>query len=178
MENLKVGNMEIAIPNLLLMIGGLLMIIMVFLAWVKVTVDGGWLGSDSEVVSGLDLILGKHDGDTIEDLSFIAKMPLLMLLTGIAALVLGALPMFGVDNNGIKIAGAVVAILAVIFGLLFLIMGASENLFTGDAKDAYKEAIKAGWVKMSLQFGSIAGFIAAIIAAVGGVLNVLPVLKK
>lgn len=177
MENLKVGNMEIAIPNLLLMIGGLLMIIMVFLAWVKVTIDLG-IVSESEVVSGLDLITGKHDGDKIEDLSFIAKMPLLMLITGIAALVLGALPMFGVDNNGIKIAGAVVAILAVIFGLLFLIMGASENLFTGDAKDFYKEAIKAGGIKMSLQFGSIVGFIAAIVAAVGGVLNVIPVLKK
>ena len=108
----------------------------------------------------------------------ILSVCLFVLIFGIAAIVLGALPLFKIDNKGIKIAGAVVALLGLIFAILYLTVGGGANLFTGDDKTVVEAAIKAGLVKMSLAFGSFFGLIGAAVATVGGVMNVLPIFKK
>ena len=176
MGNVKIGNMEISIGDLLLMIGGLIMLIAVFLSWT--TYSGATLTGWRDVgISGMDLISGKLDGESVS-YSFLAKGPLFVLIFGIAALVLGALPLFKVDNKGIKIAGAVVALLGLIFAILYLTVGGGASLFSGDDKTLAENAIKLGAVKMKLAFGAYMGLIAAIVATVGGVMNVLPIFKK
>ena len=176
MGNVKIGNMEISIGDLLLMLGGLVMLIAVFLSWstYSAVVLTGWRDVG---ISGMDLISGKLDGNSVS-YAFLGKAPLFALIFGIAAIVLGALPLFKVDNKGIKIAGAVVALLALIFIIMYMIVGGGANLFSGDDKTLVENAIKAGVVKVKLAFGSIMALIAAIVATAGGIMNVLPVLKK
>ena len=176
MGNVKIGNMEISIGDLLLMIGGLVMLIAVFLSWTtySAAVLAGWKDVG---ISGMDLISGKLDGTSVS-YSFLGKAPLFVLIFGIAAIVLGALPLFKIDNKGIKIAGAVVALLALIFAIMYMIVGGGASLFSGDDKTVVENGIKLGFVKMKLAFGSIMALIAAIVATAGGVMNILPIFKK
>ena len=178
MNNIKIGNAEISLGNLLLMIGGLLMIISIFFAWTIYSWNSVLPPVWHDVSNnGMDLISGKLNGNSAT-YSFMGKAPLFMLILGIASLVLGALPLFKVDNKGIKIAGCVVALVAVVFGILYLTAGGGANLFTGNDKDAVAAAINTGMIKMKLGFGSIFGLIVAIVAFVGGILNVVPLFKK
>lgn len=172
MGNVKIGNMEISLGDLLLLIGGLVMLISVFLAWTKMDPVLG----DVYNVSGMDIISGKLDGDSVS-YSFLGKAPLFMLILGIVAIVLAVLPLAKIDMPAIKIAGAVVALLGLIFAILYLTVGGGSGLFSGDDKDLIDVAIKLG-LKMSIAFGAYFGLIGALVATAGGVLNVLPVFKK
>ena len=176
MSNVKIGNMEIPLGNLLLMIGGLIMLISVFLAWSTYSayVLTGWKDYS---ISGMDLISGKLDGESVS-YAFLGKAPLFMLIFGILAIVLAALPLFKIDMPAITIAAAVIALLGFIFAILYLTVGGGASLFSGDDKDAVEAAIKLGAVKLKIAFGAYFGLIGALVATVGGVLNVIPIFKK
>lgn len=176
MTNVKIGNMEIPLGNLLLMIGGLIMLISVFLAWTVYSTPTltGWKDYN---ISGLDIISGKVDGNSIS-YSFLGKAPLFIMILGILAIILAALPLFKVDMPAITIAAAVIALLGLIFAILYLTVGGGASLFTGDDKDGTEILIKSGVLKMKLAFGSYFSLIGALVATVGGVLNVIPMFKK
>ena len=127
MDNLKIGNMEIPIGSLLLMIGGLIMLISAFLNWSQISIDTVLFGTDTTNISGMDLISGKLDGDSV-DYSFLAKAPLFMIIFGILAIILAALPLFKIDMPAIGIAAAVVALLGLVFAILFLTVGGGASL--------------------------------------------------
>ena len=95
-----------------------------------------------------------------------------------AAIVLAVLPLAKIGMPAIKIAGAVVALLGLIFVIMYMIVGGGASLFSGDDKTAVENAIKLGFVKMKLAFGSYMALIAAIVATAGGVMNILPIFKK
>ena len=171
MGNVKIGNMEIGLGDLLLFLGGLLMVISIFFAWDKYV---PMIGNDTSI-SGLNIIGGKF-GDASYTYSFMGKAPLFMLIFGIIAIVLAALPLFKVDVPALKIVGAVVALVGAIFAILFLTVGGKADLFTGDSYNAMKALLLVGSLK--IQFGAYFGLIAAILATVGGVLNVIPMFKK
>ena len=176
MTNVKIGNMEISLGDLLLIIGGLVMLISAFLAWSVYSTPTltGWKDYN---IGGMEIISGKIDGTSIS-YSFLAKAPLFMLIFGIVAIVLAALPLFKIDAPAIKIIGAVVALLGLIFAILFMTVGGGASLFAGDDKDATELLIKAGVLKMKVAYGAIIALIASIVATVGGVLNVVPIFKK
>ena len=176
MDNLKIGNLEIPLGSLLLMLGGLIMLISVFLNWTQLYVDAGVFGSDTTNITGLDIISGKCDGKSIS-YAFLAKAPLFMLIFGILAIVLAALPLFKIDMPAIGIAAAVVALLGLIFAILFLTVGGGANLCTGDDKDAMQLFIDLGG-KIKIQFGAYLALIGSLIATAGGALNVIPMFKK
>ena len=171
MSNVKIGNVEIPLGNLLLMIGGLIMLISVFLAWSQTELLG-----DVDKISGMDIISGKIDGTSIS-FSFLGKAPLFMLIFSILVIILAALPLFKIDVPAITIAAAVIALLGLIFAILFLTVGGGASLFSGNDKDAAELAIKLG-MKMSIQFGAYLALIGSLVATVGGVLNVIPIFKK
>lgn len=173
MGNVKIGNMEISIGDLVLFVGGLLMLISIFLTW---TVIDPAVGSNTNV-SGMNLISGKID-DTSAAISFLGKAPLFMLIFGIIAMILAALPLFKVDVPALKIVGAVAALIGLIFAILYLTVGGGAGLYTGSDKDAAEAAIKLALIKMSLGFGAYFALIASIVATVGGALNVIPMFKK
>ena len=176
MVNVKIGNMEIPLGNLLLMIGGLLMIISIFFAWT--TYSALELVSWKDYgITGMDLISGKLDGTSVS-YAFLGKAPLFMLIFGILAIVLAALPLFKIDMPAITIAAAVIALLGLIFAILYLTVGGGAGLFTGDDKDIVELGIKVGGIKMKLAFGAFFGLIASLVATVGGVLNIVPMFKK
>ena len=176
MGNIKIGNVEIPLGNLLLMIGGLVMLISIFFAWSTYS-EATLTGWRDVGVSGLNLIGGKLDGTSVS-YAFLGKAPLFMLIFGIIAIVLAALPLFKIDMPAITIAAAVVALLGLIFAILYLTVGGGASLFSGDDKDAVETAIKLGFVKMKLAFGSYFGLIGSLVATVGGVMNVIPIFKK
>lgn len=176
MGNVKIGNAEIPLGNLLLMIGGLVMLISIFFAWSTYS-EYFLTGWKDYGITGMDLIGGKLDGNSVT-YAFLGKAPLFMLIFGILAIVLAALPLFKIDMPAITIAAAVIALLGLIFAILYLTVGGGANLFSGDNKDAIETGIKLGMVKMKLAFGSYFGLIGSLVATVGGVMNVIPIFKK
>ena len=172
MGNVKIGNMEIGIGDLLLFLGGLLMVISIFFTWDKYVPA---FGSDTSI-SGLNIIGNKFGDSSDWTYSFMGKAPLFMLIFGIIAIVLAVLPLFKVNVPALKIVGAVVALVGVVFAILFLTVATKADLFSGDAYNAAKVLIAVGSFKV--QFGAYFGLIASILATVGGVLNVVPMFKK
>ena len=176
MGNVKIGNAEIPLGNLLLMLGGLVMLISVFLAWTTYSTPtlSGWKDVG---INGMDLISGKLDGSSVS-FAFLAKAPLFILIFGILAIILAALPLFKIDMPAITIAAGVVALVGLVFAILYLTVGSGANLFSGNDKDLAEILIKAGTLKMKLAFGAYLALIGSIVATVGGVLNVIPMFKK
>ena len=171
MGNVKIGNMEIGLGDLLLIIGGLLMIISLFFTWDKYVPN---FGSDT-AVTGMNIIGGKF-GDSSVSYSFLGKAPLFILIFGIIAIILAVLPMFKIDAPAIKIIGAVVALVGFIFAILFLTVAGKADLMSGDDYNALKILLAIGSLKV--QFGAYFALIASLVATVGGVMNVLPIFKK
>ncbi|MBO7335604.1 MAG: hypothetical protein J6U42_01555 [Lachnospiraceae bacterium] len=172
MGNVKIGNIEVGLGDLLLFIGGLLMIISIFFAWDKYLPA---LGNDT-TVTGMNIISGKFVGNGEWTYAFMGKAPLFMLIFGIIALILAALPLFKVDVPALKIVGGVVALVGLVFAILFLTVGNKADLFSGDSYNAAKALLLVGSFK--IQFGAYFALIASIVATVGGVINVIPMFKK
>ena len=142
MGDIKVGKGSISILSLIAMVGALLAFIGLFLAITKwsYTVDYV-IGTETvwgKPISGLDFLTNKYDGHTYDDAyTFWKVMPLLTALMGLATIVLGILPMFGVKNSGIQIAFMVCGIITFVFGLLVFICTAGNAGFDADM-DNYK----------------------------------------
>ena len=148
------------------------MIISIFLAWTQgVQIYTGKTFN----VTGLDLISGKFSDAKDVSYVFLAKAPLLVLIFGIITLILAALPLFKVNMPAITIIGAIAALVGLIFAILFLTVGGTFDIF-GDDKGAIRLLFALN--EMKIQFGAYLGLIGALVATVGGVLNVIPMFKK
>ncbi len=137
MGDIKVGNGSISILSLIAMVGALLAFIGFFLAITKFQTDGGWgLKYTTEAISGLDFIGNKYDGHKVDDAyTFWKVMPLLTMIMALATIVLGILPMFGVNNSGVKMAFMICAIVTFVFALLVFICTAGTAVLDGDVKN-------------------------------------------
>ena len=142
MADIKVGNGSISILSLIACVGALLAFIGLFLAITKwsYTVDYV-IGTETiwgKPISGLDFLTNKYDGKTYDDAyTFWKIMPLMTALVGLATIVLGVLPMFGVNAPGVKIAFMVCGIVTFVFALLVFICTAGSAGFDGNT-DGYK----------------------------------------
>ena len=157
-NNIKMGKYEITLWDLLIVVGGLLAFISFFLTWSK---------AGNFNITGMDFIGNKLNGLNVTNgYTFYGKIPLLVMLLGIAAIVLGILPTFNVGPKGVKIAAGVVSIVMLVFAIIFLVKGGSSDIFANQFNQAlYRESV-------SLKFGAILAFIASIIATVGGVMTI------
>ena len=141
MEDIKIGKGSISIWAIVAAVGGLLAFIAFFLALSKFYVDYPLVGKVyTSTYNGIDLISGKWDGNTMDHYSFWKVMPLLAMLAGLATLVLGILPIFGVNNSGVKMAFMICAIVTFVFALLVFICTAGTAVLNDDVVG--KEAIK------------------------------------
>ena len=146
MEDIKIGNGSISIWALVAAVGGLLAFIAFFLALSKFYVDVPYIGKVySDTFNGIDLISGKWDGHDYDHFTFWKVMPLLAMLTGLATLVLAILPIFGVNNSGVKMAFMICGILTLVFGLLVFICSAGTAVVDKDWRvDDWKAARQIG----------------------------------
>ena len=146
MGDIKVGNGSISILSLIACVGALLAFIGFFLAITKFQYDG-FLGKVySDTISGMDLIGNKYDGHKVDDMyTFWKVMPLLAMLTGLATLVLGILPIFGVNNSGVKLAFMICGVVTLVLGLLVFIFSAAPAVVDKDWRlDDWKAARQIG----------------------------------
>ena len=160
MGDIKVGNGSISILSIIACVGALLAFIGFFLAIQKYsyTIDVYLVKETftSEPISGLDFLTNKYDGHKVEDAyTFWKVMPLLTAIMGVATIVLGLLPMFGVKNSGIQIAFMVCGVLTFVFGLLVFICTGGSAVFDGNT-DGYKFHRQIG-AYFALLGGLIAG---------------------
>ena len=134
MADIKVGNGSISILSLIACVGALLAFIGFFLAITKFQTDGGWgLKYTTEAISGIDFLNNTYDGHKVDDAyKFWRFMPLLTMLMALATIVLGILPMFGVNNSGVKMAFMVCAIITFVFALLVFICTAGTAVIDGN----------------------------------------------
>lgn len=163
--DVKIGNKDVSVWSLLLILGGLIAFIGMFLDNVIYTIDLGFLGSESEGITALDLLEGVED---YENLTFLSYFPFLIGIFGLLELLCGVLPMFvkGIDKVFV-IGGAVLALLAVIMAIWFFISGFGPGLF---ADEFVKNIIEAA-DPLSAGVGFYFALIGSIIALIGGALN-------
>ena len=159
------ANKGFSVGNVLLIIGGLLMIISIFLAWTQINPPIG----NNISISGMDIISGKVNGNSYA-YSFKGRAPLFLLIIGILSIILALLPMFKIKNNGINVAATLIAVLGLVFAIMFLKVGDGASLFTGDDEKAMDMAIKLG-TSLKIQFGAYFGMAGSAIAMIGGLLS-------
>lgn len=158
---IQIGGKSVSIGNILLIVGGILALISFFLGWVNYEAQVVFTWS-SEPYTGSALM-------DLENSSFVAYMPLLVLIFGIIAIVTAILPMFmDVPQKTISIVQLVVGVLIVVFALIFVLMGGGSGLYSGDAAEIVKGMIDTGVLRMPLQIGCYLGLIGGILALVGG----------
>ena len=166
MGNIKVGNNEISVGAILIVVGALVALISLFLGYVTVETPtlGGW---DSESISGMDIITG-GEGDT-DDLSFVHWAPLILVITAIIGAIMAIVPMFAKIANmkTYNIIVTVIMAISVIFAIIFVAMGGGEGLYSGNAADVIKGLIDTEMMKMGLGVGAFMGLIGAIVGLVG-----------
>ena len=146
MEDIKIGKGSISIWAIVAAVGGLLAFIAFFLALSKFYVDYPIVGkSYSPAFNGIDLISGKWDGHEFTHFTFWKILPLLTMLTGLATLVLGILPIFGVNNSGVKMAFMICGVVTLVLGLLVFIFSAGTAVVDKDWRiDDWKAARQIG----------------------------------
>ncbi len=161
--DVKIGSMNVSIWTILLVIGGLLAFIGMFLDYVVMTIEVPFLGSETEGLTGLDLL---DTEDEYGAFSYVAKFPLVIGIVGILALLSGVLPMFVKGQDKVfTIAGAVLAIVAVVLAIWFFVQGVGDGLFVDEwAQAAFGDTLSAG-------VGLYLALVGSIVAAVGGILN-------
>lgn len=164
MEDIKIGNGSISIWGIVAAVGGLLAFIAFFLAITKFDFDFG-LKVTTENISGLDMISNKYDGEKAEDMyTFWKVMPLLAMIAGLATLVLAILPIFGVNNSGIKMAFMIVGIVTLVLGILVFAFSAGVAVL--DVDSDYEKYYTA-----HRQIGAYFALIGGILAGVCGFLD-------
>ena len=162
MEDIKIGNGSISIWAIVAAVGGLLAFIAFFLAITKFETSYV-VTTTSDSINGIDFLkekisYGGYEGDA--DFTFWKIMPLLTMIMGLVTIVLAILPIFGVNNSGVKIAFLVCAIITFVFALLVFICTAGTAVL-----DASKDALEH--TKGKRQIGAYFALIGGILAAGG-----------
>jgi hypothetical protein len=162
MEDIKIGKGSISIWAIIAAVGGLLAFIAFFLSITKFGADLGILGKHwTEGISGLDFISNKYDGHKVEDAyTFWKIMPLLAMIAGLATIILGILPIFGVNSSGVKVAFMVCGIVTLVLALLVFICTAGTAVL--DMSDKSDVLVKR-------QIGAYFFLIGGILACAGAV---------
>ena len=159
MGDIKVGNGSISILSLIAMVGALLAFIGFFLAITKFETSYLGITGTTDAINGMDFLNNTVDGHKVDDaFKFWKVMPLLTMILALATIVLGILPMFGVNNSGIKMAFMVCAIVTFVFALLVFICTAGTAVL-----DASKDALEN--TKGKRQIGAYFMLIGGIAAA-------------
>ena len=160
MEDIKIGNGSISIWAIVGAVGGLLAFIGLFLAITKFETSY-IITTTSDSITGLDFLQNKYDGHKVEDMyTFWKVMPLLAAIMGLVTLVLGILPIFGINNSGVKIAFLVCGIVTFVLALLVFICTAGTAVL-----DESKEVLEHS--KGKRQIGAYFFLIGGILAAGG-----------
>ena len=166
MNDIKIGKASVSIWALLAFIGAIFAFISFFLAMTKFSYSYGIGELTTKAISGIDMISNKWDGNDYSHFTFWKIMPLLTMLAALATIVLGILPVFGVNNSGVKTAFMVCAIVTFVLGLLVFICSAGKPIIESDYYV---------WNKVQRQVGAYFALIGGIVAGLGAVLDKLGV---
>lgn len=166
MKNVKIGNVEVPLGGLIIAAGTLLILISLFMAYVKMSA-----GSVEETLSGFNIITGSVDGESLDgdQWSFVRWAPLIMLLTAVIALVMSVLPMFieiPLDRKVYSVIVTVFGAISVLFGIIFLAIGGGPGLFADYMKESVEFSIEWG-MEMGCGFGAFLGIIGSLACLIG-----------
>ena len=167
MNDIKIGKASVSIWALLAFIGAIFAFISFFLAITKFAATSSFVTLTTDSISGIDMISGKWGGNDYSHFTFWKIMPLLTMLAALATIVLGILPVFGVNNSGVKTAFMVCAIVTFVLGLLVFICSAGKPVIDSDY-------IWDG-TKAHRLVGAYFALIGGIVAGLGAVLDKLGV---
>ena len=172
MGNIKVGNNEISVGAILIVVGALAALISLFLSYVNYEYFAIFEWKTISM-SGANVITGTLElpGNAGEKIawSFIHFAPLIVVITAIVGAIMAFVPMFAKISNmkTYNIIVTVIMAISVIFAIIFVAMGAGAGLFGGEYADLAKTALENETIKMSLGAGAFIGLIGAIVGLVG-----------
>lgn len=138
-------------------VGGILMIVGVFLAWAELNILGVSLGT----ISGWE-IFTNSDVSSIVSYTF---LPLVALICGILAIVVMVIPTFANADN-LKKAANILGIITLIMSIVVIILAI---LFMTQSWDVLGKSVS---MMNYIQFGFWLTLIGAIIAAIGGIMPI------
>ncbi len=163
MEDIKIGNGSISIWAIVAAVGGLLAFIAFFLAITKFSYDLYLTTYTTDAMNGIDFLTNKYDGHEVDDAyTFWKIMPLLTMIFGLVTIVLAILPIFGVNNQGVKIAFMVCGIITLVLGILVFACTAGTAVLDIDSTDG---------IEAKRQIGAYFALIGGILAGAGACLD-------
>ena len=117
MEKIAVGKGSISLWTLITAVGGFLAFIAFFLSMVKISSGGvDWFN-----ITGIDMFSESLDGEKAEDVyKFWRVMPFIAALTGIATVIVCALPLFGIDKPALKLVAMILGIATLALGIIVI----------------------------------------------------------
>ena len=148
---------NINILGIIGIVGAILMIVGVFLAWAELNILGVSLGT----ISGWD-IFSNSDSGKIVSYSF---TPLVALIGGILAIVLMVIPTFA-NTDTMKKASNILGIISIIIAIAVIVLGI---LFMTQSWDVLGKSIS---MMNYIQYGFWLTLIGAIITAIGGIMPI------
>lgn len=148
---------NINILGIIGIVGAILMIVGVFLAWAELNILGVSLGT----ISGWD-IFSNSDAGKIVSYSF---TPLVALIGGILAIVLMVIPTFA-NTDTMKKASNILGIISIIIAIAVIVLGI---LFMTQSWDVLGKSIS---MMNYIQYGFWLTLIGAIITAIGGIMPI------
>ena len=155
MEDITIGKGSVSIWSLVAITGGFVAFISVFLT----------ISSPDHLfnLTGIDMLTNKMDGEDAGKhfYTFWRFMPFITALLGLAVMILSALPIFGIDKPGIKMAAFIVGIVTLVFGIFVIACSAGSAGFDFDTAH----------VKFYREIGAYFALYGGIMAAVFGFLN-------
>lgn len=168
MASSKFGKNNVSIGSLLIIVGAVIAIISIFLAYVKFD----YTILEDVSYTGLDVIKGWGD----VELSFVHWAPLVTALGAGIALIMAVLPLFmktAANGRVLSIIAAVLMLVATVFSIIFVVQGAGPGLFAGDWAELYKGMIETlKTLTMSLGMGAYMGVVGSVVGLIGAALNV------
>ncbi len=163
MEDIKIGNGSISIWGIIAAVGGLLAFIAFFLAITKFSFDLVLTTYTTDAINGIDFLTNEYDGNKVDDAyTFWKIMPLLTMIFALATVVLAVLPIFGLNNSGIKIAFMVCGIITLVLGILVFACTAGTAVLDVDSTDG---------ITAKRQIGAYFALIGGILAGAGACLD-------
>ena len=148
---------NINILGIIGIVGAILMIVGVFLAWAELNILGVSLGT----ISGWD-IFSNSDVGSIVKYTF---TPLVALIGGILAIVLMVIPTFA-NTDSMKKASNILGIICIIVAIAVIVLGI---LFMTQSWDVLGKSIS---MMNYIQYGFWLTLIGAIITAIGGIMPI------
>lgn len=160
---------KFSMADVIFILAGAIAIISAFVSYVDASsynILGGWKTSGTTVFD-----LYHHTvGGRLVDVSWIRATAVAIPVCGLIAVICGILPAF-TKGKWMYILGIVAGTVALSGALMFMLMGASVNVFSGSDAVTYGAMLESNTYKLELATGSYMGMVSSVVMFITSLVN-------